>query len=105
METTITLQGKIRLERIDSKRVRAVFFFGVDEEHLQNSGNLVLTVGEWQNMAIALGLGLESMIQVGKDGDRHVPMSIVIEGEMTALERDDELDGKKDSFRIPRIER
>ncbi len=104
METIVTLQGKIRLERKDSNRIRATFFFGVDAEHLQNAGELVLTVGEWQNLAIAIGLGLEKMIQV-QDEKRYVPIQIVVEGEMGALGRGDELDGGRDSYSMPGIDR
>lgn len=104
MQVVITTQGKIRLERMDPDRIRATVFFGPDKDHLQKSGELVLDVGEWQSLGAALGIGLEQMVQVVfKDDKCYVPMHLVIEGQMKALGREDELRGEPDISEMPRI--
>lgn len=104
MEVVIISQGKIHLERVDSDRIRASFFFGPDKDHLQKSGELILSVGDWQTLGAAMGLGLEQMVQVVyRDGKCYVPMSLIIEKQMKALGRENELEGKPDVSETPYI--
>lgn len=91
---------KIRVERTDPDRMRLSVFLGVDEGHLQKSGELVVDVGVYQNILCALRMGLELMVQKAPEAT-YVPLHVIVEGEMEALGRADELNGRMDVTRFP----
>lgn len=79
---------KLRLERADppQKRIRVRVFCGEDSEHLECTGTLMLSVGEYQTLSCALLMGSKQMIQTDVLGQIiDVPLQVVIEGEEQAL--------------------
>jgi hypothetical protein len=99
---------KARISAIDSyyhsDRLRVTLFSGVDEDHYQLVGELVLTVGEYQNLFCAWSMGLSRMVQrPDNENNVYVPITVTVEGEMTALGRASELDGKPDVSVFPLV--
>lgn len=65
---------KLRSERRGS-HIHETVFVGPDEDHLANSGTLVLEMGEWQDFGVALSLGARAMhgrVKVILEGDNEV---------------------------------
>lgn len=107
MEGRVDVLGKIRLKRKDSLRICATFFFGSDEEHLQNAGELVLTEREWEYLVAAIGggLGFAKIMHVQTDElGKQLPFNVIVEGEMEALGREEELNGEPDVRRMPVVQ-
>lgn len=108
---------KLKLRRMDEDRMEVRVFVGEDEDHLQLSGQLVLSIGEYQRIACALGIGVKEMVQrtdnrivgecygCGGTGEfmvKNIPLRMMIEGEKEALGRKDELgDGEEDLVVVP----
>ena len=77
---------KLRLERADPNRIRVRVFCGADEEHLEQTGTLLLHVGEYQTLSCALLMGSKQMIQTDVKGEViDVPLQVTIDGEERAL--------------------
>ncbi len=100
MDEVVTLRCKVKLKKTGDDRIRAQFFLGKSLGDLQLSGELILTIGEYQNIICGLSIGLSKMIRVA-DGVRYIPMRVHIEGEKTAFGRADELNGEKDETFFP----
>lgn len=101
MKTHIQTFMKMRLKRLSSERLGIQFFLGPDRDHLQLAGDLNLNIGEWQVFGAALRTGIERHTQVTSDGDTIVPMQVIVEGQMKALGRENELHGRPDVVEYP----
>lgn len=96
----VTLRMKLRPTRINKDRIHVIVFCGQDEDHYQRAGELALSIGEYQNIVCALGMGLSHMVQNAPEAT-YIPMQVTVEGEMAALGREDELEGRPDVSVFP----
>jgi hypothetical protein len=65
---------KVNEEYDDNVRINV--FAGVDEDHLQKSGELVMRMSEWQVFGSALILGAQRLKQVD-GGITYIPLSVL----------------------------
>ena len=70
---------KMSLRRRDDESIDCTVFAGNEGQTLQNCGTLVLRIGEWQLLGVALGLGYDSYSSI----KQHLYYSV--EGEEEAL--------------------
>jgi len=71
---------KWRLLKLSPNRIKVTVFYGEEGETMQNAGELILRVGEYQITAAALSLGAEKT-------KGH--LKFLVEGEGAALKCDD----------------
>jgi hypothetical protein len=66
-------------DELKGKHVHSRIFMGVDEDHLQLCGTLVMDIGAWQIFGAALLLGADHMARVRMEqGTTHRDLTILL---------------------------